>query len=572
VTRSNRGAGDGARFTRREWLCWSAAGAAPLIQVGCACADQACAPRAPIGLPASGEWHNAPSTVNVKPALLGLPRNARELVDHVRAAAAAGKRIRMTGSGHSYSDAAVTDDHLLLPTGLTRVLDLDRRELRAEAQADHHLVRVQAGITLHELNCKLADQQLALENMGGYDAQTIAGVMMTATHGSGFAFGPIASQIVSLQMVVAGGELVQIEPAQGITDPSKFGRVLADADASGIPVRLIQGDEHFNAAVVSLGCIGIVYAVVVRTVDAFWIQERRSLQVWEELAKPDGYLERYLAHPRDPAYPDHVEISINPYPRPNAREHGHSTHSCLLTERHRFAKAPPATPSNQRRGVLGQGHLFADPSARQIAEDVLVDILDHADPAVLSDTLDVFMQFLVNPDYADKSFNVFNLGDINQFRVWGIELAFSIEQTAQAVQALFELAAEELAAGRHHSVPVTLRFVKASSALVAMQSGRDTTMMEIGMLVRARGSQDLLRNYERAMIERFSARPHWGLDLSILEGPTRVAELYPHWADWLGVRAELNPDGTFDGALSDRLGFSATPSHAGVQAVLRAAL
>lgn len=566
MTRASRGEKGETRCTRREWLCWSAA--APLIQAGCACAAQQCAPRAPIGLPASGEWHNAPATVNVKPALLALPRNAHELIDHVRAAAAAGKRVRMTGSGHSYSDAAVTDDHLLLPTGLTRVLDLDRSELRAEARADHHLVRVQAGITLHELNCKLADQHLALENMGGYDAQTISGVMMTATHGSGFAFGPIASQIVSLQMVVAGGELVQIEPAQGITDPLKFGRVLKDSDASDIPVRLIQGDEHFNAAVVSLGCFGIVYAVVVRTVDAFWIRERRSLQVWEELAKPDGYLERYLAHPRDPAYPDHVEISINPYPQ----KPGGSTHSCLLTERHRLAKAPPATPSNQGRGVLGQGHLFADPTARKIAEDVLVGLLDHADPRGLSDTLDVFMKFLVNPNYVDESYKVFNLGDINQFRVWGIELAFSTEQTTQAVQALFELAGQELAAGRHHSVPVTLRFVKASSALVAMQSGRDTTMMEIGMLVKAHGAADLLRNYERAMIERFSARPHWGLDLSILEGPTRVAELYPHWADWLRVRAELNPEGTFDGALSDRLGFSSTPAGARVQAVLRAAL
>jgi FAD/FMN-containing dehydrogenase len=204
------------RLTRREWLCWSAVGAAPLIQAGCACADQQCAPRAPAALPASGEWQNAPATVHVKPALLALPRTAGELIEQVKAAAAVGKRVRMTGSGHSSSDAAVTADHLLLPTGLTRVLELS--ELRAEAQADHHLVRVQAGITLHELNCKLADQHLALENLGGYDAQTLSGVMMTATHGSGLAFGPIASQVVSLQMVIAGGELVQIEPALGITD------------------------------------------------------------------------------------------------------------------------------------------------------------------------------------------------------------------------------------------------------------------------------------------------------------------------------------------------------------------
>jgi hypothetical protein len=56
-----------------------------------------------------------------------------------------------------------------------------------------------------------------------------------------------------------------------------------------------------------------LYAVVIRTVDRFWLREIRQLVSWFDLAKPGGYLEGFVRRPRDPAYPDHVEISACPY-------------------------------------------------------------------------------------------------------------------------------------------------------------------------------------------------------------------------------------------------------------------
>lgn len=51
--------------------------------------------------------------------------------------------------------------------------------------------------------------------MGGYDAQTVGGVISTSTHGSGIAFGPIADAVRSLDFVAGGGRLVRIEPVGG---------------------------------------------------------------------------------------------------------------------------------------------------------------------------------------------------------------------------------------------------------------------------------------------------------------------------------------------------------------------
>ena len=47
--------------------------------------------------------------------------------------------------------------------------------------------------------------------MGGYDGQTVGGVISTATHGSGLRFGPITDDLRSLDVVTSGGDRHRIE-------------------------------------------------------------------------------------------------------------------------------------------------------------------------------------------------------------------------------------------------------------------------------------------------------------------------------------------------------------------------
>ena len=69
------------------------------------------------------------------------------------------------------------------------------------------------------MNAYLDGRGLALSNMGGYDHQTIAGVISTSTHGSGITFGPLNDFVRSLDIVAAGGVVYRIEPSDGPTDP-----------------------------------------------------------------------------------------------------------------------------------------------------------------------------------------------------------------------------------------------------------------------------------------------------------------------------------------------------------------
>src|SRR3989441_2694434 len=84
--------------------------------------------------------------------------------------------------------------------------------------------RAEAGIRLRELNAHLDAHGLALSNMGGYDGQTVAGVISTSTHGSGIGFGPLPEQIRSLDVVAGGGAGCPIqrsgEDTAGIPSPA----------------------------------------------------------------------------------------------------------------------------------------------------------------------------------------------------------------------------------------------------------------------------------------------------------------------------------------------------------------
>jgi L-gulono-1,4-lactone dehydrogenase len=157
------------------------------------------------------------------------PASEDEVLAAVRAAAAAGASLRVAGSGHSFTDVACTDGHMLRLGRMNRVLSADARTGIAE---------VEGGATIRALGPLLADRGLALENQGDVDPQTIAGAIATATHGTGASYRNISAQVAGLRLVSAAGEVVECSAEN---DP-----------------------ELFRAARVGLGAIGVVTRVRLR--------------------------------------------------------------------------------------------------------------------------------------------------------------------------------------------------------------------------------------------------------------------------------------------------------------------
>lgn len=493
------------------------------------------------------EWENWMKTEKATPEYLAQPDSAKQLTDYISRASAAGKRVRMTGSGHSASDVAITNDVLFTPEKLNKTLTLDRSRLRNPA--DNRLVRVQSGIRVRELNTHLDNNGLALVNMGGYDGQTIAGVMMTATHGSGLAYGPMADQIVSLQMVGEGGRMMQVEPANGITNPANWsGRLEED---SSIPVQLIQNDNAFNAARVAIGSMGVVYSVVLRADQKFWLREVRRTIKWSELKAPGGYIDR-LTHGlpvyADRPSPEHWELQYTPYADANG------DHTFLITDRYRSYTALPAQLPAER----GQPGTDFVSGLITLLEQPLAWILDtfpELGKAILEQTLTA----QVDDNYTNVSYKVFNIGVVNYTDAIAVEMAFDIQQTIPAIERSFAVADAQFAQGMVHSAPIAIRFVKSTDNFIAMQQGRNTVFMELIGLRDSKNIRPLLQTHQRSYLQEFGARPHWGLDLNLLNSETQLRTLYPKWDNWKAQYRTFNYNGTFDGKVTDRLGISVRP-------------
>src|SRR3954468_14769959 len=106
---------------------------------------------------ASPTWVNWSGGQRCAPAALERPADAAGVAAALERAAAAGRVVRVAGSGHSFSAAAVTDGPLLDLRGMDRVLDADPAT---------GLVRVEGGITLRALSRELLRRGLALPNLG----------------------------------------------------------------------------------------------------------------------------------------------------------------------------------------------------------------------------------------------------------------------------------------------------------------------------------------------------------------------------------------------------------------------
>ena len=195
--------------------------------------------------------------------------------DIARHATNEGRRVRVVGSGLSFSDVLKADDILLETSDLMGVensglLPTDSHLWR-DPQPRRPTVTIPCGAKIRLLNATLAKAGLAFTNLGGYDMQTMVGAIATSTHGSGLRLGALPDAAISLDLVTQSGDVVRIEPTAGPTDRAKF------EQRYGSTKRLEQEDGLFHAAVVSMGCMGIIYSVTMEVSPAFRLIEHRRV-------------------------------------------------------------------------------------------------------------------------------------------------------------------------------------------------------------------------------------------------------------------------------------------------------
>ena len=218
---------------------------------------------------ASGEWVNWAGDQSCRPNADLYPASREELAEAVASAAAAGRKVSVAGSGHSFTEAALTGGSMVHVEGLAGVLDAD---------PGSGLVRVGGGTVLADLNEELAGLGLAMENLGDIDVQTIAGAISTGTHGTGARLRNISAQVEGIELVLADGSARHLSAT---THP-----------------------ELLRAARVGIGALGAITAVTLRCVPAFTLRRVDRPEPREQVL--ESFQERADAH-------DHFELFTFPY-------------------------------------------------------------------------------------------------------------------------------------------------------------------------------------------------------------------------------------------------------------------
>jgi FAD-linked oxidoreductase len=184
---------------------------------------------------AAAPWRNWSGLQQAQPALTVQPADEQELATLVRDA----EQLRVVGAGHSFTALVPTAGTLVSLDRLTGLIDHDDERQRA---------RLWAGTRLHEVGPLLQAIGQALPNMGDIDRQSLAGVLSTATHGTGAQLPCIAAGLTELRLITAQGEVLECS---------------RERDA-----------ELFRAAAVSLGALGVITQAQLQNVASYRLRER----------------------------------------------------------------------------------------------------------------------------------------------------------------------------------------------------------------------------------------------------------------------------------------------------------
>ncbi|MCC5794664.1 MAG: FAD-binding oxidoreductase [Chromatiales bacterium] len=189
-------------------------------------------------------------------AAVARPRSVAELQDIVRICARHEVPMVVRGGGASYTDAyaPVREGTLSIDTSLLKGIEINAEDM---------YVTVEAGVTWAEMTAALADQGLRTPMWGPFSGlvATVAGGMShyAVNYGSG-TYGISAESLISLDVILASGEMVSTGSAGGegangffrFYGPDLTGLFVGDAGALGIKarlrLRLMKRPEGFAAA------------------------------------------------------------------------------------------------------------------------------------------------------------------------------------------------------------------------------------------------------------------------------------------------------------------------------------
>jgi FAD-linked oxidoreductase len=391
-----------------------------------------------------------------------------------------GLTVKPIGAGHSFTSI-----------GATEGIRLDLEGLGGVVRVDGNLVTLRGGTHLHQLPALFAPHRLGLANMGDIDRQTITGATSTGTHGTGLAFGGLATQIRSVTLVTGDAEVLTVSDT--------------------------ENSELLPAAVLGLGALGVVVDVTIECVPEF------LLHAVERPEPVDAVLETWAQRVADA---DHFEFYWFP-------------HSDVA-----LTKTNTRLPADSPKYPLGAFREWFDDSLMANTAFSGTVSIGKAFPKAIPAINRFSAKLTGNREFTDSSPSVYTTKRTVRFRE--MEYAIPLDDVPDALR---EIRALIDSRGWNISFPIEVRASAADNLMLSTASGRQTGYIAVHKYYRE-DPEEYFRAVEQIMMAH-GGRPHWGK--MHYRGRSNLETAYPRFGEFLAVRDRLDPERVFTNAYLDRV-------------------
>jgi UDP-N-acetylenolpyruvoylglucosamine reductase len=406
-------------------------------------------------------------------------------------------KIRVIGSGLSYEGLAsiISEDENAMLMSLER--------LTGFVKETQDTVTFKAGTTLDAIYQYLIDRNRMLPcSPGVIGIQTIAGAICTGTHGQGLYQSTLSDVISDLRLVLANGDIMEIT----------------------------EHDDDFGAAILSLGCLGVITEVTLKFIDNTIFICKKITTTFEDMKNLFYKCNETSEYAKMWWFPwtDDVHIwEVDP-----------ASLDCL-----------EAYENNDRQ-------LFSVSNAEDTSMNATI---DQVVVKMGNDTKDE--NFMGKQFETVKRFkNVTNVtGNIYQILCKGIpvpqincEIAIPYEKTVEALETLHRW---HNASQKTLHYPFILRCIGESHAFLSPAYKKKVCY--IGFLVYLakdgsfmEGSMELLQELQ-VLLGKFGGVPHFGKHF--INEIFDFEKILPKWENFKSIKLKLDPSGKFENKFIKRL-------------------
>ncbi|CAG8590135.1 22405_t:CDS:10 [Cetraspora pellucida] len=420
--------------------------------------------------------YNWSKTAYCTPELYFEPEFENDIVKIIELAKRNNKNVRAIGMAHSPSDLPFSDEYLISMNKLNRVIEVDPEAMT---------ITVEAGMKISQLNEELVKHGLALSNLLSISDLTIAGMISTASHGTGINFGCLSTQIKSLTL---------------LTD--SCGKMYCSET---------MNSDVFKAALCSLGALGIITQVTIQCENAFLLEANQTP------AKLNYVLDNLdvIVHSAE-----HVKLWWFPH-----------TDDCIIWKANRTNKNSSPQKISYIRDILFGFYLHQLFLYFSRFQSSIVPKINQL----------IFSLTFSKPIHAiDDSYKIFTFDCL--FPQYVNEWAIPIENSIYAIR---DLKRWIETTGTKAHLPVEIRFVDQDDIWLSPSYGRKVCY--IGIIIYRPYYQSLpykkyWAGYESIM-RSYEGRPHWAKKSTMFKHELEKA--YPKLQSFIKLQKQLDPTGLF---------------------------